>query len=250
MAYISNPNLPQGKVKLAVIDGRAKNVGMALEKMGIDVIYTVRHPILYNAVSYHPDMILHHLGGEDIVVAPDVDKNFLWQLEGYGFNIIKGETPLYRNYPGDIAYNVARIGDVAFHNIRYTDKVLLNELKKRGVKLIDIKQGYAKCSICIVNEKAIITQDVGIANKAREHGIEVLLVPPGNIKLYELNYGFIGGATGLISKSELAVAGNIQFYKYKDEILDYLDNNGISVVNLVCDEITDIGSIIPLMEWP
>lgn len=248
MEYILKPNIPQRKVKLVVVDGRAKNIGTALKRMGIEVIYTTRHPTLYNAVSYHPDMVLHHLGGKDIVIAPDVDSEFIHEIKRYGFNVIKGETALSRNYPGNIAYNVARIGNMAFHNLKYTDKILLRELEKRGIQLIDVKQGYTKCSVCILNEKTIITQDVGIARKAEKHGIKVLLVPPVNIKLHELNYGFIGGATGLISKNQLAISGNIQFYKYRDEILGYLDNNGISAINLVWDEMTDIGSIIPLME--
>lgn len=246
--YITTPNLPSRRIRLAVIDGRAKSVGKTLSKMGVEVIYTRRHPVLYDAVSYHPDMVMHHLGGRDIVVAPDTDESFVYKLERHGFNVIAGKTFLSRNYPGDIAYNVARIGDIALHNTRYTDEVLKCELEKRGVRLIHVRQGYAKCSVCVVDERAIITQDAGIAKKASQCGIEVLLVPPGNIKLYELDYGFIGGATGLISKKCMGISGNISLYDHRKEVMNFLHKKGISIVNLGCDEIVDIGSIIPLME--
>lgn len=34
--------------------------------------------------------------------------------------------------------------------------------------------------------------------------IECLLIEKGHINLFEMNYGFIGGCTGLISKDKLA----------------------------------------------
>ena len=43
-----------------------------------------------------------------------------------------------------------------------------------GYEIINVKQGYAKCSICVVSDNAIITADKGIAKAAIQNRIDVL----------------------------------------------------------------------------
>lgn len=246
--YIEMPNLPDNPVKLVVLDGRATKVGQALENMGIEVVYTEKIDELNDNESYHPDMMMHHLGGRDIVVAPNASENFCDQLKKFGFNIIKGGTILNRNYPYNIAYNVARIGKYAFHILNYTDEVLRNELIKRGIKLIDVKQGYTKCSICVLDKDTIITSDKGIEKIAKKIDVNVFGIDAGGIRLYNYDYGFIGGSTGLLDRNVLGLTGNINKYLFKDKLKKILNMKKIWVKSLTQDEIIDTGSIIPLLE--
>ena len=55
-----------------------------------------------------------------------------------------------------------------------------------------LKQGYTKCSILPIREKAIITSDKNIAKELLNYDFDVLLLPSGDIILPSLNYGFIG----------------------------------------------------------
>ncbi|WP_337961167.1 DUF6873 family GME fold protein [Caloramator sp. mosi_1] len=147
-------------------DGRINSdIEYNLKSMGINIIKTQKQKVLYEAVSYHPDILFHHLGGKEIVIAPNIEDKLYYALENEGFNLIIGKNKLERKYPKDVLYNVARLRDVAILNIRHTDEVLLEELDRRKIKLIDVKQGYAKCSVCIVSEDAIITSDIGIHKK-------------------------------------------------------------------------------------
>lgn len=249
MNHIQMPNLPQDKVRLAVIDGRAGvDIQHELERLGVQVLRTCRHTGLYDAVSYHPDMVMHHIGGSRIVFAPDTSREFLIGLKKYGFSLIEGRTSLSNIYPGDIAYNVARVGRFALHNLRYTDPVLLKELEAEGVELVDVKQGYSKCSICVVDNNSIITSDKGIAKIAERKGIEVLLAQQDeNILLPGLDRGFIGGCTGLVDKKTMAVAGNIESLKSCSRVKEYLSKKGVAIVSLGNGRIVDVGSIIPLV---
>jgi len=249
MNYVRIPNLPEAEVSLAVVDGRLDEAMEAkLLDLKVKLIKTDRHTGLYEAVSYHPDMMLHHLGDECIVYSPGVADSIKNALSDCGFQLIQGGTTLQEKYPWDIAYNVARVGKFAFHNLKYTDPVLRNELEKRDVELVHVKQGYSKCSVSVIDENSIITADRGIAKAAQEKGVEVLLIEPEEeILLPGLSNGFIGGSTAMLNKYRWAVAGNFAFFRAADRIRRFLEDRNIEIISLSEGRITDIGSIIPLL---
>lgn len=61
-----------------------------------------------------------------------------------------------------------------------------------------------------------------------------------------MNYGFIGGCTGLISKSELAFFGDISKHPSYSDIKGFLDKKGKKIVILSDESLLDLGSLIPL----
>jgi len=248
MNYVNLPNIPEKPVKLVLIDGRInKEVEDSLSKLSIKLIKTMEYSRVGASISYHPDIMFHHIQDEYIVCAPDINPTLLDKLAFEGFTLIKGNTVLSKNYPDDIAYNVARVGKFAFHNFKYTDSVLRDMLEKADVELVNIKQGYAKCSVSVINEKSIITADKGIAKAAEIKGIEAILIEPEEgILLTGMNMGFIGGSSGLISKNKWAVTGNISTLKSFQQIKDFLIKKGIEIITLSDGQVTDIGSIIPL----
>lgn len=248
--FIEFPNLPQGEVALAVVDGRInKEIEYNLNSMGIKLIKTLKNKYLYDAISYHPDVIMHHINNQKIVVAPNVDEKFLYTLENEGFEIILGKTQLESKYPKNVAYNVARLKNNAILNIKYTDEVLLEELHKLNLEFINVKQGYAKCSICVVDENSIITSDNGIHNIAINNSIDSLLIKQGYIDLFELNYGFIGGSSGLISKNKISFFGNLNTHPDYEVIKNFLNKKQKKPINLYEGRIIDYGTLIPLKEY-
>lgn len=247
--FIENPNLPQTKVSLGIIDGRADDIIVSkLKREGIKVLKTEPCPDLYGAVSYHPDMFLHHVGGKIIVAAPNAPENVLRRLADEGFTIVRGDKYISRKYPDDIAYNVARICNCAVCSVRFTDRVLLKYLYEAGVKIIDVKQGYAKCSICIVDSKSVITSDKGIYDALNRHSFDVLLVSPGHISLPDLDYGFIGGASGLISNDIIFFSGDIKAHPDFEKIESFLKKHGKKICSVDDCSLTDLGTFVPLKE--
>jgi hypothetical protein len=247
MNFLKTPFIPEDTVKLAVVDYRISTEAEAsLRSYGIELIRTVRCPDLYEAVDGHPDMQLHHIGGNKVVIAPNVYEYLALQFDKKGFAVTKGATWLVRNYPGNIAYNVLRMGDLAFHNTKFTDKVIIEELEKENVRLIHVNQGYTKCSACILDSSTIITSDLKLARTVEKYGVETLLIKPGGIELKELAYGFIGGASGLLSKKLIAFTGKLEHLEDKERIIQFLTDRGYEITFLTTAKPTDYGSIIPL----
>lgn len=250
MNYLSIPNIPQKSVKYAIVDGRISDeIECSLLKRGVKLIKTPRYPHLYEAISFHPDILIHHISKDCIVHVPGLDKDFLYELSELGFKLIEGHTILKGKYPLNIAYNVARVGNFAFHNFKYTDAILKRELEKAGVDLVDVKQGYAKCSVSVIDAGSIITADTGIAKAAESKGIEALLISPEkDIVLPGLDYGFLGGSTGLIGKDVWAVTGDLDKLESASDICSFLSSKNVQPVSLSAGHTVDIGSIIPVLE--
>lgn len=247
MSFLAVPFIPDGKVSLVVVDYRINpNVEENIKKEGIECIKTVRCPELYEAVDGHPDMLMLHIGGNRIVLAPNVFDSIAPILVKKGFAVTKGATWLVRNYPGDIAYNVLRMENLAFHNIKYTDAEVIKELEKENVTLINVTQGYTKCSVCIIDSRTAITSDMKLAKTMEKYGIESFLIKPGGIDLKNLNYGFIGGASGLLSKKQIAFTGSLDGLQDSSRLTKYLDEKGFELKILSEERLADYGSIIPI----
>jgi len=247
MNFLKTPFIPEDKVCLSVVDYRiSPEMEASLTACGIELIKTVRCRDLYDAVDGHPDMQLHHIGGNRLVMAPNIYEYLAPVFEKKGFAVTKGATWLVRNYPGNIAYNVLRMGDLAFHNTKYTDVVIAKELEKDNVKLIHVNQGYTKCSTCILDSRTVITSDIKLAATAEKYGVESLLIKPGGIELKNLNYGFIGGASGLVSKKRIAFAGTLENLEESDRIIRFLVDKDFEIITLTGSKLVDYGSIIPL----
>lgn len=248
--FVNVPNLPVNKVSLAIVDGRIPyDMEKKLYDMNIEIIKTKKIKDLYDAISYHPDIMIHHLGGNDIVVAPNIDNSIVYKLEEEGFNIIIGKSVLSSKYPKDIAYNAARIGRYLVCNVKYTDDVILEQAQKRKLEIINIKQGYSKCSLCILDKENVITFDRGIKNQLDKYNINTLLITPGYIKLFNMDYGFIGGACGKVSNDEIAFFGNLNLHPDYEKMYYFMKNNGKKIVNLSENIMCDLGTLIPLKEY-
>jgi hypothetical protein len=249
MAFITNPNLPEKAVNLAVVDERIScQAEDGLNALGVKVLRLQPHKGLYSAVSGHPDMQLHHIGGRTIIYAPGTDRAVLDALAAHDFVLIAGESILTPSYPADIAYNVARVGSWYFHNLRHTDPVVRGVLERMGIEPVHVEQGYSKCSILPVGNELIITTDAGIARAAEKKGLEVLLVDyEKSIRLPGLDHGFIGGAAGMLGHEVCALNGNMRKLDCFAAFSSFLSKNNIKIVELSNEQVTDIGSILPLL---
>ena len=239
------PNLSLNKTKNVIVDFRiSKKSIKTLLNLNINVIPTKKLNSLYNAVCGHPDMQLHQLEKNCFICEPSLHEYYKTKL--INNTVLKGKTALLNKYPYDIAYNAARVGKCVFHNLKYTDLSILEYYNAHSVKLINVKQGYSKCSICILNEYAIITSDKIIADIAEKNNIDALYYNPKEIKLFELSHGFIGGICGKIAPDLLAINGNIELLSEYNQFIDFCSKYKIKVLNLSDDVPLDIGSIIPV----
>lgn len=244
--FIKEPNIPSNKVTCVLVDYRInKESEKTLKNHGIKVLKTAKSNNLYESVDGHPDMQIHHLG-EDLFVCEKTLLSYYQKLIPDA-NILPG-IKLSDKYPYDIAFNACKVGNFLFHNLNFTDYQILEYYKTNGVKLINVKQGYSKCSVCVINEKAIITSDVKIAEKARENGLDALFYNNNQIILKELSNGFIGGICGLIDRNMLAINGNVDKLDDNKRLLDFCQNYQVDLISLHDGIPEDIGSILPIKQ--
>lgn len=228
-----------------VLDYRASTVSVdALNNMGYDVIKTPNISTLYSTICGHADIMLHKIDKNAVIVEPTVFDYFSAKLSNV--TVMQGNTVLGNKYPFDIAYNCARIGKNIICNEKYTDSKILEYYYENGFKILNTKQGYAKCSICIISDNAIITSDKNISKLAEKNEIDVITVNDDKIELQGFEHGFIGGATGLISDSTLAVNGDINLHSDCNKILDFCSIYNIDILSLNNEIIKDIGSILTI----
>ena len=231
-------------MKNLIVDFRIHNEEKEyLISKGYNILICPHSNLLYEAVCGHPDMLMQILDN-NIVVHKDMDNEFIQTLVLHNYRVYKSKLNLEFKYPHNICLNSLNIGNLFVHSINFTDTNLLSFTKNR--KLINVNQGYTKCSTCIVNDHAIITSDVSIAKALSLENIDVLLIPPGDILLPGLNYGFIGGATGLIEDNVLAFYGHLDHYLYGKEILIFLNKHKVEPVFLRNGKLIDRGSIFRL----
>ena len=229
---------------IIIVDCRADDATIkSLEKTGHTVIPTIKLDCLYDSVASHADMQIHYLGDNRFVCAPEAYTHYKKLLPD-DYTLINGSAQLNSKYPSDIAYNTAALRDFVICKSRCTAIEILETYRSKGRKILNVSQGYAKCSTCVVNGQAIVTADSGIANIVKENAVDTLRIREGHIELRGMNYGFIGGASGLIDRNVIAFNGELSSHPDGESIRNFCKDHGTQVIELKKGILTDIGSII------
>ncbi len=230
---------------LAAISAEAGEAIKKLNTLGIKTIKINPDNNLPKPVRSHADLQMLHLGNNDIFCQNE--HLFIGESE-QNFNLFKIKAKAGNKYPEDVRLNCAVIGDKIICNVKTVAPEVLEFAYSNDFTVINVKQGYSKCSVCVINENAIITDDESIFAAAGKFLNDAQLVSKGSIGLNGYNYGFIGGCCGKIDKNKLAFNGAIESHKDYKLILDFLNRNNVQCVELSDKPLYDIGGIIPLCE--
>lgn len=229
-------------MKYAIVDFRTTEEEKSnLICLGYEILVCPPSNLLYEAVCGHPDMLMHIISKDTLIVHKDINKEFVDKLVSIGFKVIFSKNNLKEKYPYDIILNSVNLPNLFIHNSKYTDPELLKYVAPK--KIINVKQGYTKCSTAVLNEKAIMTSDKSIFKALSNENIDVLFLPVGDILLPGLNYGFIGGCCGLLDNHTMAFYGDLNCYAYGIEVIDFLKKYNIKPVFLSNGKLVDRGSL-------
>lgn len=229
-------------MKYAIVDYRISEEEKSnLKQLGCEVLVCPPSKLLYDAICGHPDVLLHIIDNENIMVHKDMNVEFVKLLKKLGFDVSFSRNNLNSLYPYDVILNAVNLSHLFIHNINYTDPNLLKMTNNK--KFINVKQGYTKCSTAIVSEEAIMTSDKNIAKALFKENIDVLLLPPGDILLPGLDYGFIGGCCGLLDDKSLAFYGDLNYYAHGKKVLEFLKKHNIEPIFLRKEKLIDRGSL-------
>lgn len=247
MNFIVKPNLPEKNVKILVVDSRVEaDIINEFKRLGIKVIIVKKDNRLNEPVSSHADLHLIHLGKGEFLTSDSFHEDFEKEIKRTHmvcefFNnrkvVVKG------TYPNDVRLNAVMVGKYLICNKRtVADEILLSDRK-----VLAVSQGYTKCSVAVVSDEAIITDDISIYNATKNY-LDVLLINKGSVELNGYNYGFIGGTCGKLSKDILAFSGNIKTHSDAKEIIVFAKNHAVECISLGNAPLYDYGSFIPIIE--
>ena len=214
-----------------------------LDELKIEYYKSANIEKIYKPVNTHPDMQIHFISNDYAIVAPCVYEYYRTILPAE-VRLQKGESDPDGKYPGDVLYNIAKVGNHIIGNFKYTDKVLLQIYRERGFKFINVKQGYAKCNLCVVDDNSVITEDEGIFNTLKAFGMDVLLIFSKEVSLNGFPNGFIGGASGFIKNNTLAFCGDLSTHNEFLKIKSFIEERKVNIKCLSSTKMCDLGSIL------
>ena len=242
--FVEKPNLPQGKVCSVICGVLCRELNDYLDSRGIERICIEPNDNIDPAVKYHADMAAIHLGGDSVIV----NKNqplLIDELKEKGCQVSSSAEEIKGEYPSDIRLNFIILDNMLIGKTDAADLKLLDSTMH--LTKIKVRQGYCKCSCLVVSDNAVITDDESIGRALSACGVDVLLVAKGDVNLAGHSYGFIGGASCKLSKSEILFFGDITKHKDYKKIADFSEKHGCEMISLDFP-LTDFGGIIPLRE--
>ncbi len=239
---IAKPNLPSKNVTHIVANFQYPQYIKELEKCGINVIPTDRCAEVMPALKYHADMLFGYLGKGEFLAEKSQDK-LTHKLKSLDFSLADKNIILSDGYPNDVTLNACIIDNKVI-----CGKTNIHKSFKTDREIIEVNQGYAKCSVCVVDDNSLITDDVSIYKACKAYGFDVLLVSKGDVILDGFDYGFIGGCCGKISYDTLAFCGNLNTHSDASDIKSFLSHRSVYPLSLGSGNLTDIGSLLPIAQ--
>jgi hypothetical protein len=235
----------RGVMRYVITDNRIdKKCERGLLDRGFEIIKLPSFDLFQEPVSAHPDMLIF-IGDGKIVCHKDyfavAESEILKISKLLGAKMILSDESIGKEYPRDVLFNAAPVGDML---ICRRDALSERVAELYGEeKIINVNQGYAKCSTCMVGDKAIITADKSIAEKAQAKGIDVLVISPKGVRLDGYDCGFIGGASGSDNEN-VYFCGNIDLHPDGEKIKAFCEKQGKKVVSLSDAALYDYGTLM------
>ncbi len=253
-----------------------------LRLAGHDIFRVNASHAVYGAVASHPDIFMCRVKDtlvidDSVVTTPSVRKIYEDALEekngnlsvnpvipaasgAFSGGIVFDMGHIGYDYPDNVPYNAVSTDKYFIHNTELTSPLLLDRVRDAGLDIINVKQGYTKCSCVAVGDRAIITADPGIVRTIRAYNemleeddpenakfetIACLQIRKGYVELPGHEYGFLGGASGQV-EDKIYFNGDLSEHPDFDIIYTFIQDRGLEPVWYEGLPLRDIGSVIYL----
>ena len=234
------------KARAAVVDCRAsQEIINNLLEYADRVILMPPSPRLSLPVASHADMLMWSCDNTILTYHHyiEIASTQFDALRSLGLQVIPVQEEAQSSYPCDVYLNCALLGSCLIANKRTASKAILRVAEENGVCLLHTNQGYAKCSVCVVSDNAIITADRSIHAAAEKFGIDSLLISEGGVALDGYDHGFIGGASGNDGDC-VFFCGNIELHPDSERIISFIEKHGKQFICLSDNPLYDLGTIM------
>ena len=157
-----------------IMSGEYSELVSAMEERGNNVIPTKCVSCFHQPEQFHADMQV-------------------LRIRDRIFTLDKCRRKPSRDYPNNVLLNCLFLGNRLYGKLSANDETVLEYCNEHGIELVNVNQGYTRCSTLVVNDNAVITADLSIEKAMKQNGVEVLRISQGQIRLVGFDYGFIGG---------------------------------------------------------
>ena len=232
-------------MKKVLVDSRIpKKCADTLYGLGFELIPLPAFSALPAPVATHPDMLLF-IAEKNIICHKDylsANPDIFEKISAEGYDIITTDEEISNEYPSDILLNALHISDTVYCKQNSISHFIKDFVARKNLNICNVKQGYSKCSVCVVDDDSAITSDPSLCRAMVASGIDVLLISSGNITLSGYDTGFIGGCSGQ-NGDTVYFSGNILLHPDGEKIVDFCAKHKKTAVSLSEEPLLDIGSI-------
>ena len=150
-------------------------------------------------------------------------------------------------YPGDVNLNALYVNNKLLASVNALDPAVSRLCHKKSIDIINVKQGYTRCSTLVINDNAIITADKGIADAALSIGLDVLRISSGGIKLDGYDYGFVGGASFFdFVDNTVYFFGDLESHQDCEAIYEFCKKHNTKIISCGAGPLVDIGGAVAI----
>ena len=201
------------------------------------------NPLLDPRLAGHADLSVFSTGNELILSRHLAeDRHFVNYLTNNGihYHILRNEQS--ESYPADAGLCACRLGTRIIHNRKVSDPELT---ALKGFEWLNVRQGYAACAVCVLNDNTIMTADAGIVKAANAHGIECFEILQGGFLLEGFSYGFVGGSMFRCANT-VYCTGTLSLHPDEARILRFLESKALDFCPLTEEPAFDVGGVLIL----
>lgn len=226
---------------LVLVSPAFPSVVRDLRDLGVPLLYTGENPRLPSPLRFHADLVCFPLGGRRLLMAPGsprAEEN----LARLGWLLIRPTAKLSSRYPGDTPLCAARVGETLFCRASSTDP----EVLRSGERVVNVRQGYARCSVLPIGSRSLVTADPSIAAAAENAGFAVLCIRPGGILLPGYDTGFIGGCAVPLGERSVYLTGSLSSHPDGPALRRFAAERGVALFEGSSPVLLDIGGGVRL----
>lgn len=218
------------------ISNKIKN---SLISNGFKIILLPDYIRLDKPVMSHADMLIYKVSDKHLLTYQEYYESNRAIFDGLDCRIAVSDFTPCKSYPHDIALNALKIRDTVYGR----EESLAKEICMNADHVVNVKQGYAKCSCLQVADDLVITSDESLYSALKNNGIDVLKISSGNIGIEQYNYGFIGGASFTYGET-VYFFGNINKHPDGDFVVQAINHRNKKICCLSDDLLYDYGGAV------
>lgn len=238
----------------------------ALDALGFVVVRLPSFKALGPYVRCHPDSLLYPLPDGRLLVHSDYYRENRELFDRTGLLFALTDEPVGAEYPRDVLLNALTLGGVLYGKLDSVSDTVKAAYKTH----VNVKQGYSRCSVLTLSDRAAVTADRGIARALMSNGVDVLLLPPCGILLRTYGEGehgtrsekkpcddsvrrdgFIGGSGVLFQKGNCILEepvcgffGDITAYEHYGQLERFAASHGVRLISLCGSPLEDFGGAV------